>query len=231
MTEEKCCLLIGNTRWHWAIQKNGLWRFFHTAPNTKKLKAVMHKLWKWAAVGPIPKDIHLDPSKCIKISDVPILKLPTWVGIDRALVGWQAYTIAKTKNLHNQGILIADAGTVLSITHITANGEFGGGQLIAGLQLQLTAMSRGTKNLNPVQHKSIPKTLFPISTEDAMLKGSFESLLSTIKETQSTTKMPLWLCGGDSTLIYDQLKNSNKNVFNAPDLGLEALIKMNLPLN
>ncbi len=228
MILRKCCLLIGNTRWHWAIQERSTWRFLHTDANTKILKDFNCQLWKWAAVGSIPQTIHLEEEKCIKNSDIPLLKLPNWVGIDRALAGWEAFQKAKAKNLHSKGILIADAGTILSMTRITSNGEFAGGQLIAGLQLQLKAMATGTKNLKTIQHVFLPKHNFPICTEEAMLQGSFQALLGAILKAQKKSNMPLWLCGGDSKIFYKHLKKYDLDLHHCPNLGLEAMIKINL---
>ncbi len=228
MNNEKYCLLIGNTRWHWAMKKGTQWSFFHTAPESQKLKSLNNVLWKWAAVGPIPSDIELDPSRLIKIEHIPLLNLPSWLGIDRALVGWGAYQKAKSKKLHSKGILIADAGTILSLTRITANGEFAGGQLVAGLKLQRLIMSEGTKNLSPVKRENIPKIKFPISTEEAMLQGSFQAILGTLLQAQQDANMPLWLCGGDGRICFDHLKNKNLEIFHFPDLAMEAMIKINL---
>ena len=228
MNQKKCCLLIGNSRWHWAIEEKDKWSFFHTSPNSNTLKERNCSLWKWASVGPMPKQLDLDPKKCIKIKDIPLLKLPEWIGIDRALTGWEAFQKAKAKKLHSQGILIADAGTVLSITKITGNGEFAGGQLLAGLQLQLNAMSSGTQNLKKIKETYIPSNHFPISTEEAMLKGSFQALLVALIDVQRKANVPLWLCGGDSELFFDHLQKYQLNLHHEPDLGLEGMIKINL---
>ncbi len=222
----KCCLLIGNTRWHWAIQETNKWVFFHTAPNTNKFKSLSYQVWKWASVGPTPVNILLDPDRCIQIKDIPLLKLPPWIGIDRALVGWAAYEKAKAKNLHSQGVLIADAGTVMSITRITANGEFNGGQLVAGWQLILKAMATDTENLNEIKKKYVPNDSFPLSTEEAMLQGSFQALLGTLLEAQKQANMPLWLCGGDSKILYEHLKKFNLSLYYQPNLALEAMVNI-----
>ncbi len=228
VTSKKYCLLIGNSRWHWAIKEKEKWNYLHTAPNAIKLPKDKYELLNWAAVGTIPKDILLDPKKSIQIKDIPLSKVPTWIGIDRALTGWAALEQAKAQRLNSRGVIVADAGTVLSITRITANGEFAGGQLIAGLQLQLNAMANGTENLKQVKKKDIPNEDFPFSTEDAMLKGTFETLLSSLYKIQKKTNIPLWLCGGDSELLYDQLKEFEIDLHLFPDLGLEAMTKIKM---
>ena len=88
---EKCCLLIGNTRWHWAIQKANGWHYCHTAPDSKAIHSLEIPLAAWAAVGPIPKDVFLNPLQNIALADIPLKGLPPWLGIDRALAGWGAF--------------------------------------------------------------------------------------------------------------------------------------------
>ncbi|AAP99140.1 MULTISPECIES: type III pantothenate kinase [Prochlorococcus] len=229
MKHQKYCLLIGNSRWHWAIQKQEQWSFSHTDPNPKQLKKLKNHLWKWAAVGPIPSSINLETKRCIGIKDVPLLKLTDWIGIDRALGGWAAFKQAKSQNLHSKGILLADAGTVLSLTRITANGEFAGGQLIAGLKLQRSSMAKGAQKLKPVCTDNLPANQFPISTEAAMLKGSFQALLGSIIEAQKDSNLPLWICGGDSEILFNHLINRQIDVYHRPNLVLEGMIDIDLP--
>ncbi len=228
VTKEQFCLLIGNSRWHWAIRQGNKWKFLHTYPEPKKLNSVSKSLTKWAAVGQIPNTIQLDPSKCVGIKNIPLNNLPEWIGIDRALVAWAAFEKAKSKNLDSKGVLIADAGTILSLTCINSKGEFAGGQLLAGLQLQRSLMSEGAEKLNPVKNTNIPKAQFPISTEEAMLRGSFQALLGTLIEAQKALKTPIWLCGGDSEILFDHLKNRISNLYLCPNLILEAMVEIEL---
>ena len=226
MIKDKFGLVIGNTRWHWAIKKENEWLFIHTPPEINKFNQIKNDLWRWAAVGPIPKEITLDQSKAIAIKDIPLKNLPTWLGIDRALGSWAALQKAKRQNLHKKGILIADAGTILSMTLISANGEFLGGQLLPGLQLQRSAMSNGTENLQPMNRTDIPQVMFPISTEEAMLRGSFQAIFSSLLEAQKELDAPLWLCGGDSEIFFQYLKDRDINVYHHPNLVLEGLVEI-----
>ncbi|ABX08020.1 type III pantothenate kinase [Prochlorococcus marinus] len=226
MKEKKCCLLIGNTRWHWALENNNSWSFTHTQPSLSNLKSDLFSICKWAAVGPVPKNHFLTSSTQLKITEVPLLKLPLWLGIDRALAGWQAFQKAKAKNMHSNGLLIADAGTILSLTKITSTGEFDGGQLIPGLRLQQSAMANGTENLNQITQTNIPPEEFPMGTEEAMIKGSLNSLLGTLLITQREEKIPIWLCGGDSELLLEHLQALEIDVNHCPNLVLEGMINL-----
>ena len=228
--KEKNCLLIGNSRWHWALKKRDGWEFIHTSIETDKtewLKHLQTPLFAWAAVGEIPPNISLDPSLKINLKDVPLIKCPPWLGIDRALAAWGAFQKSiQSCTMNPNGLLIADAGTVLSLTRIKANGEFLGGQLVPGLGLQLQSMTKGTKNLQYPSNQNYPSESFPISTEAAMLKGSIQSLLGTIIEAKQISQVPVWLCGGDAPIILKNLQKRNIEVLHQPNLVLEGMVNL-----
>ena len=54
-------------------------------------------------------------------SDVPLAQLPPALGVDRALAAWAAW------QQQRQPVLVADAGTALSLTLVDAAGCFQGG--------------------------------------------------------------------------------------------------------
>lgn len=226
MNEAQCCLLIGNTRWHWAIKTQKKWEFIHSLPKAKENTSLRKALWKWAAVGPIPNDVGLQSSKQMTLKDIPLQKAPKWLGIDRALGGWGAFQKAKLSGLHSKGLLIADAGTVLSLTQITPKGEFAGGQLVAGLKLQRLAMAEKTHHLNYAKSNCLPNQTFPFTTDEAILRGSFQSLAGTLIEAQKMTKSPIWLCGGDSEILFQNLEKK-LDITYSPNLVLETMITIN----
>ena len=175
--QKKSCLLIGNSRWHWAFKTTNEWQFLDTSLESEWLEYIQNPLLAWAAVGEIPSNISLDPSRKVNLEDIPLLNCPPWLGIDRGLAAWGAFTKANQIGcMHPNGLLIADVGTVFSLTRIKANGEFIGGQLVPGFRLQLLAMSTGTKNLNYpyIDTHPIPNDLFPSATGEAMIKGSIQ---------------------------------------------------------
>jgi type III pantothenate kinase len=134
-----CWLLIGNSRWHWAGLQDGeliTWDADPAAASGPSVHA-------WAAVGPVPAGADLPQERRLQLVDVPLGEAPSWLGIDRALGGWQAW------RERGGPVLVADAGTVLSLTRVDAQGRFAGGRLMAGLALQLRAMAAGTEALPP----------------------------------------------------------------------------------
>ena len=61
-----------------------------------------------------------------------------------------------------------------------------------------------------------------------MLRGSLQALLGTIIEASQETQKPIWLCGGDSKILFDHLKDRVRNLHFDPDLILEAMVKINI---
>ncbi len=229
----KCCLLIGNSRWHWALKNDERWHFFHTDPDLKELEFIESPLFSWAAVGKIPTTTLLDPICRMSIKDIPLIGLPSWLGIDRALGAWGAFKRAQKfkSKTNNNGLLIADAGTVLSLTRIKANGEFGGGQLIAGMRLQLQAMSEGTKQLKNPGLSPLSQEVFPYATDEAMIRGSFQALLGALVEAEREAKTSLWLCGGDGPIFLENLIKRKIQVFHHPNLVMEGMVDIQNILN
>ena len=229
--DKKCCLLIGNSRWHWAIEKTNGWHYCHTAPDSNTIQSLDIPLVAWAAVGPIPKDICLNPLQRLSLTDIPLKGLPPWLGIDRALAGWGAFKKINPSEMQSSGFLVADAGTVLSLTRITPNGEFAGGQLIAGLRLQLAAMANGTKYLDNPGPGSSDTTKFPFTTAEAMQRGTLQALVGALLEAIKETKMSLWLCGGDAPILLEELNKQQAKVIHQPNLVLEGMVDIQNQIN
>ena len=223
-------LMIGNTRWHWASKIEEQWKYFHTSPNPIEFKGKDYAQLSWASVGPIPDEINLSPSKKINLTDIPLINFPKHLGIDRGLASWSAFN--KQLNLKNkkQGLIVIDAGTILSITKITENGKFDGGQLIPGLKLQLSSMAKGALNLKNPTLKIIPKDTFQFETKNSMIKGVINCLLGSILQVYEETKLPIWLCGGDGPMILNELKSKNIDINYHPNLVLEGMIDIHKKL-
>ena len=226
-------LMIGNTRWHWASKSKTQekWKYFHTIPNPIEFKDKDYSQLSWASVGPIPQNIQLCPSKKITLNDIPLIDLPSNLGIDRALASWSAFQKQSSLKSNKQDLIVIDAGTILSVTKITKNGEFSGGQLISGLRLQLSSMAQGALNLENPIIKNIPIDTFQHETKNAMIKGAINGLLGLILQIFEETKLPIWLCGGDAPIILNELKNKNITINHYPNLVLEGMIDIDQKLN
>jgi len=237
-------LLIGNSRWHWASQGLDGWRTWHAPPGFGFEGAPMAglrndgvRLAGWSAVGPIPDQVGLDGSARMGLADIPLQAMPPWLGVDRALVGWRAW------QLSGAPVLVADAGTALSLTRVDAAGQFVGGRLMAGAALQLRALAEGTAQLPQAR---VPKGtadcmpsemaagLWPMETEAAMGSGVLWGMAGAIAiaARQIWAEQPdcqLWLTGGDGAQLEPLLASwlgsgfAGRRLQAAPDLALEAL--------
>ena len=228
---EKNYLMIGNTRWHWATKIQENWKYFHTTPNPIEFKDKNYSEVSWASVGPIPENLKLSPSKKINLDDVPLINLPYNLGIDRALASWSAFKKQSSLKSKEQDLIVIDAGTIMSVTRITKEGEFAGGQLISGLRLQLSSMANGSLNLDNPIIKTIPLETFQYETKNAMIRGAINGLLGLILNTFEETKLPIWICGGDAPIILNELKNTKIDINHSPNLVLEGMIDIDQKIN
>lgn len=188
----------------------------------------MSALLGWAAVGPLPSAIPLPSQARLGLADVPLACLPAWLGLDRALAGWGGWRLAAGP------VLVADAGTVLSLTRVDAEGRFAGGRLLAGVALQLRAMADATALLPAIathdsmheqplggQVQSLP--LWPHDTATAMRSGVVRGLAAAVNAVLAEAKQQeprcrLLLTGGDGAALAALLAAEHR-----PDLCLEAL--------
>jgi type III pantothenate kinase len=220
------CLLIGNSRWHWAEQTGSSpWVYQHEPAAPEALDAPSDLL-AWAAVGVIPSHPCLLSSRRLSLSEIPLQGIPPWLGIDRALAGWGAWRA----NQNRVGVLVVDAGTVLSLTRISADGSFSGGLLAAGYGLQLRAMGEATAGLtatSPLVMEPKGAERFPFETQAAMRSGAQQSLVGLIRQAHAQSPWPIWLCGGDSPQLLPKLQEQlGMEVLHAPNLVMEAMVEL-----
>ena len=221
MVEDINFLLVGNSRLHWAENFQNNYRFFHTQKNNKIPKKINIENLFWASVGKLP-DLFLKQENEIITKDIKLKNLPDYFGVDRALGCLEALKIIE--NPFQKDLLVADCGTTLSITKLTAKGSIIGGQITPGFLTQLRSMEQYTKNLKNPKKYDIPTQEFLIKTEDAMLKGVFNCLMGVINLSFNPAKDILIICGGDSELIGNRLKQKNKEIIIAPNLVMQGMI-------
>ena len=220
-------LLIGNSRWHWAQRQDNDVRVDHGPPEPGRIG---NDPPVWAAVGPVPESLMAHQDLRIRLEDVPLPKAPPWLGVDRALGAWMAWRCSQEQQLDcSRGLLLVDAGTVLSLTRVTADGCFGGGQLIPGYRLQLRAMAEGTEGLPSMQEDSlvgVPPEMFPEETVAAMQRGVLQAMLASIATAQQHAQGLLWLCGGDAGLLKEHWTGATQLRQVQGDLQLQALLDL-----
>ncbi len=231
-------LLIGNSRWHWALASPGGLRVEHRLPPACALEpGILDDLVGWAAVGAVPASVALPPNRRLGLEQVPLAALPPWLGLDRALAGWLAW------RRHGRGVLVADAGTVLSLTRVEGSGRFAGGRLLAGVGLQLGAMAAGTAALprlelpltDPPAATQAPALDWPTETHRAMVTGVVQGLAAAVADAALEAHglepgCHLVLSGGDGALLLPRLQRllagQGVMVELQPDLALEALVQL-----
>ena len=221
MLEDINFLLVGNSRLHWAESLSNKYRFFHTNKSNNVPPNINLNNLIWASVGELP-DMLLNKKNEIKTQDIKLQNIPGYFGVDRALGCLEALKIIDNPSQKN--LLIADCGTTLSLTKLTAKGNIIGGQIIPGFLTQLKSMERYTKNLKAPKNYDIPIQNFSIKTEDSMLKGVSNSLKGLIDLSFDPAKDILIMCGGDSDLIGSGLKQKNKEIIIAPNLVMQGMI-------
>ena len=221
MVEDINFLLVGNSRLHWAENLNNNYNFFHTKRNNKIPQTINLDNLIWAAVGKLP-NLFLKQENEIKTQDIKLKNLPEYFGIDRALGCLEA--LNKVENPYQKDLLIADCGTTLSLTKLTAHGSIVGGQIIPGFLTQLRSMEKYTKNLKAPKTYEIPSQNFLVKTEDSMLKGVSNALIGAINLSFDPAKDILIICGGDSEFIGSRLKQKNKEIIITPNLVMQGMI-------
>ena len=228
-------LLIGNSRWHWALAggESGSGgssaedlRFLHLPPPTSAVEPPL----AWAAVGAVPLEAALPAASRLQLEDVPLSGSPPWLGIDRALAGWWA------ARLCGGPVLVADAGTVLSLTLVDGQGRFAGGRLMAGAALQLAAMGSATAGLPALEGElEAGGEAWPLATAAAMRRGVVEGLAAAVREAgrQARAQEPrcrIVLTGGDGPTLLPLLRRwpeLGSDVLTLhPELCLEALVAL-----
>ena len=214
-------LLAGNSRLHWAIFSQNKSKFFHTKKEQKFPENININQLIWASVGKLP-NFSLKEENEIKTKDIQLSNLPDYFGVDRALACLAA--LKTIENPFKKDLLIADFGTILSITKLNSNGSIIGGQLLPGFLTQLKSMEQNTKNLKVPKKYDIPIKDLLINTEEAILKGVINSLTGVINSLFNPEKDILIICGGDSQLLRKSLKTQKENIVNAPNLVMEGMI-------
>lgn len=229
-------LLVGNSRWHWAESTPAGLRIRHESPEQGAIHLARGEPPRaWAAVGPLYQALALDPGTRVITRDLPLIGLPDWLGVDRALAGWLAW-----RQLGG-AVLVADAGTVLSLTRIDRQARFAGGRLIAGLTLQLRAMAAGTAALPEAPAAASLAALlggdaWPAATQAAMVSGVAHGLAAALAQAlrevaEQDRDIRLALSGGDAPLLLPLCRalvgpEQAAAIALLPDLALRGLVEL-----
>ena len=128
---------------------------------------------------------------------------PQHVGIDRLLAAATAFAEAPP----NTALVIADAGTAITVDLLSAEGTFLGGTIAPGLQMMLKSLRAGTSLLPEIaldDCSSLPATSTPDGMRAGILHGAaslIDGLRDRLGETVANPFLSI-LTGGDAQRIH-----------------------------
>ena len=148
------------------------------------------------------------------------LKNPKEAGADRIANACGAYV------LYSKPAIIVDLGTATTFDILDKNGDFLGGVIMPGLNLQFRALNKSTSKLPKIEADTVDKAIGN-NTADAILSGvirgsacAIEGLINQCEE-ELGKKAVIIATGGYSSLIAKYMKR--KFDFVNPYLTLEGL--------
>jgi len=137
--------------------------------------------------------------------DLPIkvrTKIPAETGIDRIL------NMAAAYEQMSKGCVVVDAGTAVTIDCCNDAGEFLGGSISPGVNMQLDALHDKTAKLPRITFAK-PIGTFGDTTEQAILQGVYHGVRGLVKEMAENyaTDLGYWpdiiATGGDSPALFE----------------------------
>ncbi|MEC8474761.1 MAG: type III pantothenate kinase [Planctomycetota bacterium] len=150
----------------------------------------------------------------IRHQDVPLsttVDHPDQLGIDRLLSGFMAST------LFDPPLIVVSFGTAVTIDWIDSEGNFAGGSILPGIQLQSESLALRTERLPEVKWtKSGPISLPGKNTSDAIRSGVILGLASAIdgmitlyaeQNSIARGKIQTLITGGDAGLVTPYLRS------------------------
>jgi type III pantothenate kinase len=151
---------------------------------------------------------------------------PASLGIDRI-----AAAVAGHSRFPKNNVLIIDAGSCITYDFITDKGEYLGGAIAPGLNMQLKALHHFTANL-PLIPLSPNTPLTGRSTEEAILSGTVNHTIAAMQHTiryysNKYKDLKIILSGGDRIFFDKQLKISIFAVPNIVATGLNEILDFN----
>lgn len=166
---------------------------------------------------------HLDSILLSSKSNLGIklrLKNPKEVGADRIANACGAYV------LYSKPAIIVDLGTATTFDIINKNGDFVGGVIMPGLNLQFRALNSSTSKLPKIEADTVDKAIGD-NTADAILSGVIRGSACAIEgliaqcEAELGEKAQIIATGGYSSLISKYMNRQFD--FVNPYLTLEGL--------
>jgi type III pantothenate kinase len=131
-----------------------------------------------------------------------LTETPAETGVDRVL------NIAAAYENMAKACMVVDAGTAITVDCCNDQGDFLGGAIAPGVDLQLAALHEKTAKLPQVPF-SIPNQTFGQSTQQAILHGVYHGIRGLVKELAESyaTELGFWpdiiATGGDAPKLFE----------------------------
>ena len=122
-----------------------------------------------------------------------------------------------------QDVIVACAGTALTVEALTADGDYLGGLILPGYRLMLQSLAQNTANLDREAGQVCD---FPQGTRDALASGAVDALCGAIERlaqrlaARESVVPQILLTGGDAKLLFSCLPSGTRMVDNLVIYGL-----------
>lgn len=98
----------------------------------------------------IVKQSHRSSIRKVTFDNIPMKKavdFPDRTGMDRMLSAWEAWESLQQPNTPKVPVIVAQAGTALTVDCVSSDGTYQGGAIMPGLGLSLQLLAAGTDQL------------------------------------------------------------------------------------
>lgn len=227
---------VGNTRIKWRLLENGRLVVSHTQDTAAVAAGELLKLPEDASVAEVRiacvagsevlsvlnKQLFVRFSVILSVARVSQsagavtcgYESPETLGVDRWLAMVAAY------NQFNEGLLVIDAGSAMTMDLLGPEGQHLGGYIAPGLKLMHDALCRDTSDIEVVG-SSFHELLLPgKTTQQAVNRGCLLMAVEAIEKLASQYPVRIVITGGDAQCLQEAL---SIEVDHCPDLVLDGL--------
>jgi type III pantothenate kinase len=146
---------------------------------------------------------------------------PEQLGIDRWLAVLAAFNHARSQ------CCIIDCGSAITVDFVSDGNIYLGGYIVPGLQFLAKSLAENTKQLPEIEQYKNAKLQYGRSTIEAIQNGILLMAVSflerSIKDFSEGKSIPVYLTGGDATILSSYLKLPTIQINIVPSLVLDGL--------
>lgn len=146
-----------------------------------------------------------------KIPMKKMVEFPDRTGIDRMLSAWEAWESLQEPNRPAMPVIIAQAGTALTVDCVSSDGSYQGGAIMPGLGLSLQLLAAGTDQLPWLGNHQV--TMDPplpgqntaqaiAAGVHASLAGGARFLVDRYRSSPEWKNATVVVTGGDAAILY-----------------------------